>query len=151
MYLVILDLIGWIINLYGIISKWISVIFTVLWDPFNFSKKPVYINSNLSFTIIGTDTERNRRIVTWFYRKYSEPDNDDWLDCLARFNIKSCPSHTFLLNSGESVNVNQIQLPSVFNKGVVICLICDKQKIIPITIGGLCPISIINNAIKLDK
>jgi len=62
---------------------------------------------------INGTSERDRRIVSWFYRWHDTPTDEAWQDCLTRFKLPCPPPHGFKLTTGDVVEVLNITLKDV--------------------------------------
>ena len=111
-----LDALGWLLALYAGAGRWLSAIFTVRWDPLGRSRQLIPLRGirrgPRTFSVAGGASERERRVVAWFYRWHEAPDDDDWRACLARFGLAACPAHTLLLEGARdrAVEVAEIRL-----------------------------------------
>jgi hypothetical protein len=105
-----LDALGALLAAGAAIGAWLSAVFTVYCDPLGRSRRPIPMTpergcADRSFRVGGAASERERRIVAWFYRWHAAPDDGDWRACLARFGLAACPAHTLLLEGGRAVSV----------------------------------------------
>jgi hypothetical protein len=122
-FLAALDALGWLLALYVGTGRWLSAIFTVRWDPLGRSRQLIPLRGirrgPRSFSIAGGTSERERRIVAWFYRWHEAPDDDDWRACLARFGLAACPAHMLLLEGDldRAVKVAEIRLGGSGRRG----------------------------------
>ena len=107
--LMAIDILGWLITLYTAAGLWLSAIFTVRWDPLGRSRALIWLQGRggpRAVQVDGAATERERRVVAWFYRWHDTPDDDDWRRCLARFALAAPPRHTLLVfRADERVEV----------------------------------------------
>lgn len=118
-----LDALGWLLALYAGAGRWLSAIFTVRWDPLGRSRQLIPLRGirrgPRAFSVGGGASERERRVVAWFYRWHEAPDDDDWRACLARFGLAACPTHTLLLEGDldRAVKVAEIRLGGAGSRG----------------------------------
>jgi hypothetical protein len=89
-----------IFDTFNSVYEKISIIFTVNTDIINISKDPIIFKGNnlyKSYNIIKAPTERERRIVHWFYRNIDIPTYLDWVYVMNLFDLNEIPSHTIQL------------------------------------------------------
>lgn len=151
-----LDALGWLLALYAAAGRWLSAIFTVRWDPLGRSRRPIPTRAPRgprAFTV-GAASERERRVVAWFYRWHETPDDDDWRACLALFGLAAVPAHYLLLEGGRSVEVAEIRLGEGGGRGSRTVAYDDAtvdgrggpRVTGPTPIGGLSPARLIKDA-----
>lgn len=100
---IVLDILCWLLFKIIQLKLWLSELFTVRCDPFNISHIPITdFRTNITFTVTSYSNERDRRIVSWFYRNHDAPNEDDWQCCLDRFNLQSCPPHNIMICTPEN-------------------------------------------------
>jgi hypothetical protein len=103
----LLDLLASLHDGYVYVAKHASAMLTVHWDPLAQSCAPISLPGAVVpydlFVVSRSTSERERRIVSWFYRWHDTPTESDWALCLVRFGLPAVPEFVISLHrkSGE--------------------------------------------------
>ena len=147
--LMILDVVVWLYTWYMVIGKVLSIYLTIYWDPFN--KSNSFIKD--TFKISNAPCEYERRIVSWFYRWNDTPNSLDWINCINKFGLTKCPTHTLELKDKNSIVINIDFNKDNQQKGsrsIEVLINGQNKKIAgPITLGNLNPIQLIQDSFKI--
>ena len=106
--------------------KWASMILVII-DCFNITKKRIKINGRSKFnyfTIESSETEKDRRIVYWYYYNNITPDEDEWLITLKSFSLLKVPKFSIRLylngkKSSYTIELEELNLKTVLNGSLI--------------------------------
>jgi hypothetical protein len=149
-----LDALGIALAAASAICRSCAATFTVYCDPLLRSCEPIRLHNRrgpFAFRIESAPSERERRIVSWFYRWHDTPEISDWIACMARFGLASPPDHTIRLYTPTGMTSDRVivAIDVVDGMRTLSYIGADTTQAHPrgrITLGGLLPERLIRDA-----
>ena len=70
---------------------------------YDFSSQSIVLPGQGTFYVTWAATPVEKRAVTWLYQAFDTPDELDWRECLAKYNLAKVPAHTLKWISSAGV------------------------------------------------